>query len=174
MWHRLEFGEPVQRYWWQGCDFRNTAKGTLFRVFDLMGNILILTGPPGAGKTTTARSLAAASGAPAVHLHSDDFWHFIKKGAIPPYLHEAHKQNEVVIAVLAQAAEGYAKGLLCRCGRNRWALVHSSIQKAEVASALHHPSPTALTSRLNAAAYGAATRSVIQKRSTSCISSFPC
>ena len=79
-------------------------------MFDLPGNILILTGTRGAGKSTTARSLVAASVAPAVHLHSDDFWHFIKTGAIPPYLPESRKQNEVVMAVLAKAAEGYAKG----------------------------------------------------------------
>jgi predicted kinase len=79
-------------------------------MFDLPGNILILTGTPGAGKSTTARGLVAASVAPAVHLHSDDFWHFIKKGAIPPYLRESRKQNEVVMAVLAKAAEGYAEG----------------------------------------------------------------
>jgi len=79
-------------------------------MFDLPGNILILTGSPGAGKSTAARSLVAASDAPAVHLHSDDFWHFIKKGAIPPYLRESRKQNEVVMAVLAKAAEGYAQG----------------------------------------------------------------
>jgi chloramphenicol 3-O-phosphotransferase len=48
---------------------------------DLPGHILILTGSPGAGKTTTARSLIALSDGPAVHLHSDDFWHFIRKGA---------------------------------------------------------------------------------------------
>lgn len=76
----------------------------------LAGIILILTGPPGAGKTTTARSLAAASAVPAVHLHADDFWHCIRNGAIPPYLPEAHAQNEVVMGVIAQAAEGYAKG----------------------------------------------------------------
>jgi broad-specificity NMP kinase len=77
---------------------------------DLSGRIVILTGPPGAGKTTTARSLVQASDTPAVHLHSDDFWHFISKGAIPPYLPEADRQNHVVMAVLAGAAEGYASG----------------------------------------------------------------
>jgi hypothetical protein len=79
-------------------------------MFDRSGHILILTGSPGAGKSTTARSLVAASGGPAVHLHADDFWHFIRKGAIPPYLPEANGQNEVVMAVVAQAAEGYARG----------------------------------------------------------------
>lgn len=79
-------------------------------MFDLSGHILILTGPPGAGKSTTAQSLVAAHDGPAVHLHSDDFWHFIKKGAISPYLPEARGQNAVVMTVLAQAAEGYAKG----------------------------------------------------------------
>ena len=79
-------------------------------MFDLPGNILILTGSPGAGKSTTARSLVTASAGPAVHLHSDDFWHFIRKGAVPPYLPESLPQNEVVMSVIAQAAEGYAKG----------------------------------------------------------------
>jgi energy-coupling factor transporter ATP-binding protein EcfA2 len=79
-------------------------------MFDRSGHILILTGSPGAGKSTAARSLAAASAAPAVHLHADDFWLFIRKGAIPPYLPEAHSQNEIVIGVVAQAAEGYARG----------------------------------------------------------------
>lgn len=74
------------------------------------GEILILTGPPGSGKTTTAQALAEESGSPKVHLHSDDFWHFIKNGAILPYLPEAHEQNAVVMDVLAGVAEGYAKG----------------------------------------------------------------
>lgn len=74
------------------------------------GEILVLTGPPGSGKTTTSRALAEEPGSPKVHLHSDDFWHFIKNGAIPPYLPEAHEQNAVVMGVLASVAEGYAKG----------------------------------------------------------------
>jgi len=45
-----------------------------------------------------------------VHLHSDDFWHFIKNGAIAPYLPEAHQQNKVVIDVLAKVADRYARG----------------------------------------------------------------
>ncbi|PLP59780.1 shikimate kinase [Mesorhizobium loti] len=79
-------------------------------MVDLAGEILILTGTPGSGKTTTAKALAAEGGSAKVHLHSDDFWHFIKNGAIAPYLPEAHQQNAVVVDVLAKAAQGYAKG----------------------------------------------------------------
>ncbi|MGR6034988.1 MAG: AAA family ATPase [Candidatus Nitrosoglobus sp.] len=74
------------------------------------GEILILTGAPGSGKTTTAQALAEEPDSPKVHLHSDDFWHFIKNGAIQPYLPEAQEQNAVVMNVLAGGAEGYAKG----------------------------------------------------------------
>ncbi len=77
---------------------------------DLAGAILILTGPPGSGKTTTSRSLASQPGSPKVHLHADDFWHFIKNGAIPPYLPSAHDQNGVVMRALANASEAYAAG----------------------------------------------------------------
>jgi len=74
------------------------------------GRVLILTGPPGSGKSTTARALASSSPTPAVHLHADDFWRFIKSGAIPPFLPAAHGQNAVVMDVLAKAAEVYAAG----------------------------------------------------------------
>ena len=80
------------------------------RMVDLAGEILILTGPPGSGKTTAAKALASAPGSPKVHLHADDFWHFIKNGAVAPYLPEAHDQNGVVVDVLAKAAQGYADG----------------------------------------------------------------
>lgn len=74
------------------------------------GEVLILTGPPGSGKTTTARALAGMAGSAKVHLHSDDFWHFIKNGAVPPYLPQAQAQNEVVVDVLAKVAATYAAG----------------------------------------------------------------
>lgn len=72
------------------------------------GEIVILTGTPGSGKTTTTAAIASLPGAPKVHLHADDFWHFIKAGAIAPYLSAAHSQNAVVIDVLAGAAQTYA------------------------------------------------------------------
>ncbi|MBB2671509.1 UNVERIFIED_ORG: energy-coupling factor transporter ATP-binding protein EcfA2 [Rhizobium esperanzae] len=74
------------------------------------GEILILTGTPGSGKTTAAKTIAQLPGSPKVHLHSDDFWHFIKAGSIPPWQIEAHDQNAVVIDVLAGAAARYARG----------------------------------------------------------------
>ena len=76
----------------------------------IAGELLILTGPPGSGKTTTAKSIAALKGSPKVHLHADDFWHFVKNGAIRPHLSHAHQQNGVVMKAVASAAREYALG----------------------------------------------------------------
>ncbi|MGO1054550.1 AAA family ATPase [Crossiella sp. CA198] len=73
------------------------------------GQVIVLTGPPGAGKSTVARLLADEL-SPSVHLHTDDFYKFIRRGAIAPYLPEAQRQNEIVVDVLATAAFGYAAG----------------------------------------------------------------
>lgn len=72
-------------------------------------SVIIVTGPPGAGKSTTARSLAATFPR-AVHLHTDDFWHYIVSGRIAPYLPEADTQNHTVVDVIAGAAYAYAQG----------------------------------------------------------------
>jgi gluconate kinase len=73
------------------------------------GSVTVLTGPPGAGKSTVAPALADRL-SPSVHLHTDDFWHYIRQGRVAPYLPEAHRQNEVVIDVVVAAAFRFAHG----------------------------------------------------------------
>jgi cytidylate kinase len=71
--------------------------------------MIVVTGPPGAGKTTAARLVADAL-SPSVHLHADDFWDYIRSGRIAPHLPESKVQNELVMQVVAQAVIGYARG----------------------------------------------------------------
>ena len=49
------------------------------------GRIIVITGSPGTGKTTTASIVAKESNMDkSVHMHTDDFFHYLSKGAIPP------------------------------------------------------------------------------------------
>lgn len=73
------------------------------------GHVIVVTGPPGAGKSTVARALA--SGFPrAVHLHTDDFWRAIVTGGVSAYRPEADAQNHTVLEVISGAAYAYAAG----------------------------------------------------------------
>lgn len=101
--------------------------------------MIVLTGPPGAGKTTVAELLAGQL-EPSVHLRGDDFWHFIKRGYIAPDLPASHRQNEVVERVLATAAFGYAVGgyqVICDGIVGPWFLGRRS-RRARGARARHH------------------------------------
>jgi adenylate kinase family enzyme len=75
----------------------------------MTGSVVIVTGPPGAGKSTTAAALAATL-TRSVHLHTDDFWAYIVSGGVAPYLPEADVQNHTVVEAIAGAAFAYADG----------------------------------------------------------------
>ena len=72
--------------------------------------LLVVSGPPGSGKTTIARALADTAERPTVHLTTDLFYVAIRKGFVQPFLPNAAKQNKVVVDVIVEAMVGYAKG----------------------------------------------------------------
>jgi predicted kinase len=75
------------------------------------GRIVIVSGPPGAGKSTIARGLALGADGPlAVHLHTDDFYAYIRKGWVEPWLPASQAQNITVMRALAATAAIYAEG----------------------------------------------------------------
>lgn len=66
------------------------------------GRIVIITGSPGTGKTTIASIIAKESGLEkSVHIRTDDFYHHLCKGAIPPRLPASQGQNEIVVEAIA-------------------------------------------------------------------------
>ena len=68
--------------------------------------IILLSGPPGAGKTTVAKELAAILPGPVACIEGDKFWSFFAKG------HEIMQENKNFITIMTSmttASLAYAR-----------------------------------------------------------------
>lgn len=70
--------------------------------------LLIVSGPPGSGKTTVG-ALVAARFERSAHVPGDHFFRYVVGSWQHPATPEAHEQNGHVVRVSARAAAGYAQ-----------------------------------------------------------------
>jgi predicted kinase len=100
-----------QDVWERNLPLREVPPSGLTGVGVKPQRIVIVSGPPGAGKTAVARRLAEESDCErAIHLHTDDFYAYIRKGYVAPWRLESRAQNTVVLEALAATAGVYARG----------------------------------------------------------------
>ena len=72
--------------------------------------IVIISGSPGTGKTSISQILAENSVYDrAVNIRVDDFWQYICKGYIHPWLSNSGDQNETVVESVAESAKRFSK-----------------------------------------------------------------
>lgn len=77
----------------------------------MTARIVIVSGACGTGKTTIARLLAKNSTYDyAVHIHTDDFYQYIRKGYISPWLDGSGDQNETVIDAVVASTKSFSEG----------------------------------------------------------------
>lgn len=87
----MRWGEPVL----------GTCGGASARMLDVP-ELLVISGPPGAGKTTVARRVRDLISADAL-VPGDDFFALLGDRLVPPWLPAAQRQNEVVVDAAAAA-----------------------------------------------------------------------
>lgn len=75
----------------------------------MAARLLVVTGPPGAGKSALARALVDRFD-PGVLVEGDAFFGFLRRGLVPPWRPGAESQNVTVIEAAAAAAGRYASG----------------------------------------------------------------
>jgi adenylate kinase family enzyme len=74
-----------------------------------VAELLIITGPPGAGKSTVAARVADRF-EPSALVPGDAFFGFVERSYIDPWLPESHEQNTVVTEASARATSVFARG----------------------------------------------------------------
>ncbi len=73
-------------------------------------SIIILTGPPGSGKTAIGELMASKAPHNSVHMRVDNFFTWVRAGFIPPDQPESRAQNATVLTAAAMAAITYWRG----------------------------------------------------------------
>jgi adenylate kinase family enzyme len=74
-----------------------------------VSELIVVTGPPGAGKTTVARALSALFERSAL-VAGDYFFGFIDRGFLAPWTAKAPQQNEIVLRAAAAAGSRFVAG----------------------------------------------------------------
>lgn len=74
-----------------------------------MPELFVVTGPPGAGKSTVA-ALLADRREPSALVVGDAFFAFLRRGAVAPWRPEAHAQNGAVLEAAAAATTRLVAG----------------------------------------------------------------
>ena len=74
-----------------------------------VADLIVVTGPPGAGKSTVARALAARFELSALLL-GDDFFGYINRGWVEPWTEQADQQNQIVLLAAGAAAGRFTTG----------------------------------------------------------------
>jgi energy-coupling factor transporter ATP-binding protein EcfA2 len=74
-----------------------------------VSELIVVAGPPGAGKSTVARILADGFDRSALVV-GDEFFAFVRQGYVDPWLDEAHQQNDVVTRAAAAATGTLVSG----------------------------------------------------------------
>lgn len=74
----------------------------------MTGTLIILTGPPGTGKSTAAEALAGGFDRSAI-VAGDWFLENLRQGKVEPWLPESHEQNTHVMEITVRTARDYAR-----------------------------------------------------------------
>lgn len=71
--------------------------------------VVVVTGPPGSGKSTVAALVVEAFDVAAL-VPGDDFFAFWTRGFVEPWLPASARQNEVILEAAGAAVGAYARG----------------------------------------------------------------